>query len=82
MATKLTLRLDDVVIKDAKRYARSRRTSLSRVVNEYFKALSQRQAERATVTPILDELSGIIASSGTASGLVKEYKKHLERKYL
>lgn len=38
-ATKLTLRLDARTIEQAKRYARSRGTSVSRLVERYFAAL-------------------------------------------
>jgi hypothetical protein len=40
MDTKLTLKLDSVAIERARRYARRRGTSLSRMVEQYFNSFS------------------------------------------
>lgn len=40
MDTKLTLKLDSMAIERARRYARSRGTSLSRIVEQYFNSFS------------------------------------------
>ena len=39
MYTKLTLRLDDGIIRKAKRIAKKRKTSVSHLVSDYFKIL-------------------------------------------
>jgi hypothetical protein len=41
MTTKLTLTLDDKVIKGAKRYARTKGRSVSELVESYFKSLTE-----------------------------------------
>ena len=46
MQTKLTLRLDEDLIREAKALARQRGTSLSRLVADYFRALSRSCPER------------------------------------
>jgi hypothetical protein len=45
MNSKLTLLLDDAVIKKAKVYSKTNETSLSKLVEEYFKALSMQQTQ-------------------------------------
>ncbi|HEY4207130.1 MAG TPA: DUF6364 family protein [Puia sp.] len=40
MTTKLTLSLDDKVIRNAKRYARAKGRSVSELVESYFKSLT------------------------------------------
>lgn len=82
MDTKLTLRLDEEVIREAKRFARSKNTSLSRVVADYFKALSAQRNEKPVSSPILAEIAGVLSGQGGAKKMLKDYKKHLEGKYL
>jgi hypothetical protein len=45
MTTKLTLTLDDKVIKGAKRYARAKGRSVSDLVESYFKSLTDLNGE-------------------------------------
>ncbi|MEW6674914.1 MAG: DUF6364 family protein [Nitrospirota bacterium] len=40
MGTKLTLRMDEKLIKNAKKAASSRNVSLSKMVSDYFKSIS------------------------------------------
>ena len=47
MQTKLTLRLDDRLIRDAKHYARQSGKSLSQMVAEYFSAVTSPDTARA-----------------------------------
>ena len=51
MATKLTLRLDETVIRDAKKAARLRGVSLSEMVSGYFQAVSQRKVVKIESKP-------------------------------
>lgn len=82
MNTKLTLRLDPDLIREAKHFARVRKTSLSRVVGEYFHALAIRQREELATPPILTELSGILNHGRRNPGAAADYRRHLEEKYL
>ena len=59
-----------------------RKTSLSRVVGEYFRALANRQREEQAAPPILGELSGILNRGGRKPSGTDEYRRHLEEKYL
>jgi hypothetical protein len=77
---KLTLSVDQRVVARAKRYARARGTSLSKLVEAYFDLLartptSSRQHEPRT-PPVLSRLRGSLRS-----GSVDDYRRYLERKH-
>ncbi len=78
MQTKLTLRLEDSLIQQAKRYAKQHDKSLSQVVSDYFQILTRR-AEEAEIPPITQSLIGVLESSHIEAD---DYKKHLMEKYL
>ena len=78
MQTKLTLRLEDSLIQQAKGYAKEHDKSLSQVVADYFQILTQ-QTEKTAISPVTKSLIGVLDSSGIDQ---KDYKKHLEEKYL
>lgn len=59
MKSKLTLVLDRTTIDDAKSYARSHETSLSRMVEGYFRALMDSETSPAVRAPIVSSLFGI-----------------------
>lgn len=80
MMTKLTLSLDDAVIAKAKEYARKRRKSLSRVVEEFLRVSVSADASPMGTTPIVGELSGVI-SRQTADEGVRDYSEHLVGKH-
>jgi len=82
MGAKLTLRLDETLIKNAKRLARTRKISLSRMVSDYFKSISAQQKKEIVDSPILSEITGILPSKADNKKLLKSYKKHIEDKYL
>jgi hypothetical protein len=85
MQTKLTLRLDDAVIRRAKAWARARGVSLSAAVAAYFAQLPDESAGPASdVGPWTRRLIG---AAGPAHGDVgdadvrRRHRDHLERKY-
>jgi hypothetical protein len=81
METKLTLKLDQSIIEQAKKYAISRKKSLSRIVEDYFKGLGfQETIDEIEINPIVKELSGII-SENEISNWKDDYINHLEQKY-
>jgi len=77
MQTKLTLRLEDSLIQQAKDYAKQHDKSLSQVVADYFHMLTQ-QAGKSGISPITKSLIGILENNVDKN----DYKKHLEEKYL
>jgi len=59
MTTKLTLTLDDKVIKRAKKYARAKGRSVSELVESYFKSLTGAGSEPFDeLTPSVKSLMG------------------------
>ncbi len=62
METKLTLRLDDDVIKRAKIYAHSHRISLSKMIETYLDSITKQKEEekRISITPLVESLIGVI----------------------
>jgi predicted HicB family RNase H-like nuclease len=79
MQTKLTLRLEDQLIEQAKSYAAQAGKSVSQVVAEYFKLLtSQKVNANSLSTPITQSLRGLLRESKLDE---KDYKKYLEEKH-
>ncbi len=62
METKLTLRLNDSVIKRAKKYAKSQRISLSKMIESYLDSLTLEKDidNEISITPLVESLSGVI----------------------
>jgi len=78
MQSKLTLRLDDSLIKQAKVFAKQHDKSLSQVVSDYFQLLTK-DVEGAETPTITKSLIGVL---GSADVTQDDYKRHLEEKYL
>ena len=78
MQSKLTLRLDDSLIKQAKVFAKQHDKSLSQVVSDYFQLLTK-DVEGPETPAITKSLIGVLESSDVS---VDDYKRHLEEKYL
>ena len=79
MQTKLTLRMDEALIEQAKHYAKQRNKPLSRVVADYFQLLAQLDSARTPPPPVTQSLIGILEGEHLE---IDDYKKHLEEKYL
>lgn len=80
MQTKLTLRIEDELIKKAKRVARKRGKSLSRVVADYFNHISaEEDPESFKLPPNVKSLYGSLANAKINES---DYKEYLEQKYL
>lgn len=81
MTTKLTLRLNDELIKQAKKTAQDRGVSLSRIVEDYFRSLTIRKEKATPASPVLSEISGVLSTGPGTKKPREEYRKHLEEKY-
>ena len=81
MSTKLTLRLDDAVIRSAKKKAGARGISLSRMVEDYFRAVADQEGCEVRESPVLYEVSGVLSGKQDAEQLKAGYRKHLAEKY-
>ena len=73
---KLTLSVDERVVARAKRYARARGTSISRLVEAYLDVVEAAPAGRRTTPPVLARLRGSLKA-----GSVEDYRRHLQRKH-
>lgn len=82
MNAKLTLKLDQDVIRQAKLYSRDKRQSLSTLVENYFRFLigGARESEEPDISPTVKELSGII-DLDSESNRHDEYTDYLLEKY-
>lgn len=80
MDSKLTLKLDSSIIEQAKKYARKKNTSLSKLIESYLGLLVDPQ-DTQEVTPLVKSLSGVVQLR-KKSEYKEEYKKHLMSKYV
>ena len=60
MDAKLTLKLDAEVISRAKKYAKKRKISLSRLIETYLDAVSGQKEDALRITPLVGRLSGVV----------------------
>jgi len=80
MDNKLTLKLDNQVIEQAKIYARKKNTSLSKLIESYLQFLTSSESNKEEVTPLVKSLSGVIKVAPNENPK-DSYKKHLNKKY-
>jgi len=79
MNTKLTLRMDETVIRKAKGEARRRGKSVSQMVSEFFELLSPRYHTSPILPPLTKSLVGVLKGSKVSE---KDYIAHLRKKHL
>ena len=81
MAGKLTLRLDEELIRQAKAYADSQGKSVSQLVSDYFAALDDGSGMRKDeeLPPLTRSFVGCMEGSGVD---IADYYRHLEEKHL
>lgn len=80
MRTKLTLRLNDRLVAQAKDYARDAGKSLSQIVAEYFSVMTLPRQPDCTETPTVARLRGVLKDTGLVG--VRDYHEHLKEKHL
>ena len=80
---KLTLRLEEELIDRAKRAARERRTSVSKMVAGFFESIEDQQpgGRGSEAGEITRRLRGSIRAEGGGSADEKDYRRYLERKH-
>lgn len=79
MHTKLTLRLEESLIRRAKAYARRRRTSVSSVVADFFALMDEADpSDESALAPRTRSLLGALAESEVDEA---EYRRNLERRH-
>ncbi len=80
MDTKLTLSLDKKTIEQAKKYARKKNTSLSKLIQNYLSKVTAADKEDIKISPLVKSLSGVIKVS-KGSDYKKGYADYLADKY-
>jgi hypothetical protein len=79
MQTKLTLRLDEDLIRRAKSSAKRRGKSVSQIVADYLASLEEEPRKPAIeLTPVVRSLKGILRGAHLD---MEHYRRHLEEKY-
>lgn len=80
MHTKLTLRLEEELIDQAKSYAARSGKSVSQVVADYFRLLPEGRGQvgKLSGTPLTRSLRGVLRG---VSADVDDYRQHLEAKH-
>lgn len=78
MQTKLTLRVDEELVRKAKRYSKRSGKSISRLVADYLSLINAPEdMDEQELTPRVRSLLGALAGSRVSE---KDYRKHLEKK--
>jgi hypothetical protein len=81
MESKLTLKLDSVIISKAKQYVdKHKGLSLSRLIEKYFKSLTSEENTDGAIPPIVSSLVGV-AMKVRNNDLKGEYAEYLVEKY-
>ncbi len=80
MNTKLTLRISNSSVHRAKRFAKKRKTSISKLVEAYLDNLSEPEKKEVKITPLVKKLSGVIRLPRDFD-YKKAYGKHISEKY-
>lgn len=84
MNTKLTLTIEQEIIKKAKEYAKDKNRSLSDIIENYLKILTKEEKiERdKKLNPVVKSLKGSFKIPKKDMDYKKELRKRLEEKYL
>ena len=80
MDSKLTLKLNSIVIAKAKSYAKKRNTSLSRMIESYLDSVTKEDNSGIEITPLVKRLSGVIEIPADYD-YRKDYPDYLDQKY-
>lgn len=79
MNTKLTLRMDETIVRKAKAEARRRGKSVSRMVAEFIESLGSQPDSEKNIPPTTASLVGILKGQAISED---DYKAHLREKHL
>ena len=79
MDIKLTLKLDQTIIEKAKAYAKEKNISLSKMIENYLKALTGKKRKKIEISPLVESLTGVISSKDEDNK--KDYTNYLSEKY-
>ncbi|ACL05428.1 conserved hypothetical protein [Desulfatibacillum aliphaticivorans] len=80
MHKKLTLKMDNAAIEAAKSFAKANQTSVSKLVETYFKTLTDNSVSGNRIPGVVGELAGILKGKD-ADSIQKGCTSRLESKY-
>jgi len=78
MKTKLTLRMDDTLVRKAKSVAKMRGKSVSLMLSEYIDSFGRDIPDEHDLPPVTSSLLGVLKDKSVSED---DYKKHLLEKY-
>lgn len=83
MNTKLTLTIEEDIIERAKNYAKKKNRSLSDIIENYLKALTEKEqkTKEQKLNPIIESLKGSFKMPKDMD-YENELRERLEKKYL
>lgn len=83
MNTKLTLTIEQEIIKRAKEYAKNQNRSLSDIIENYLKILTKEEQKEKDkkLNPIVKSLKGSFKMPKADMDYKKELRNRLEKKY-
>ncbi|WP_277632476.1 DUF6364 family protein [Avrilella dinanensis] len=83
MNTKLTLTIEEEIIERAKNYAKKKNRSLSDIIENYLKALTEKEqkTKEQKLNPIIESLKGSFKMPKDMD-YEEELRERLEKKYL
>ena len=79
MDAKLTLKLNERIIRQAKLYAKQHNTSLSKMIENYLQAVTTNKTQRIKISPLVKSLTGVIDLE--KKDYKKDYTDFLSQKY-
>ncbi len=84
MSTKLTLTVDKTIIEAAKKYAKSNGRSLSNIIEEYLKSLTQDKLDESEfeISPLVESLWGSVKPLPNSIDYKEILADELAKKYL
>ncbi|PKL86016.1 MAG: hypothetical protein CVV22_05650 [Ignavibacteriae bacterium HGW-Ignavibacteriae-1] len=80
MDTKLTLNIDKSIVEEAKLLAKSKKTSLSQLIENYLNSLINNNRGDIAISPLVAELSGVIEIESDVDAR-DDYAEYLMNKY-
>ncbi len=82
METKLTLKLNKAVVERAKVHAKKKKTSVSKLVENYLNRLTHKEKkEEIRISPLVKSVSGVLKDLPADYDFKRDYTEYLMRKY-
>ena len=82
METKLTLKMEEKLLRKAQILAKIKGVTLPQMVVDYLNSIVARYKKVSTQSLILSEITGVLHSDTDKRHLQADYKRHLGEKYL